>query len=151
MTTKDPTVRHPRRHRVPAVGLAGVSLMLAACGGHLAVPTMTTTRTNGGSLTVTQADNDKTVRVGVPGQVTVDLAFQTSKKDTWRLVTGGPGFVATGPSQFTSNPGQSDQSLEILRYSASQAGTFPLVFDLAPPGPLTKPPTDQFRITLHAG
>jgi hypothetical protein len=151
MTTEAPAARHPRRHRLPALAVVGMSLLLAACGGHLAVPTLTTTRTNGGSLTVTQADKGKTVRVGVPAQVTVDLPVQTSKGDTWRLVSGGPGFAAAGPSQFTPNPGQADQSLEILRYTASQAGTFPLVFDLAPAGSLTKAPTAQFRVTLHAG
>ncbi len=125
---------------------------MAACGtGNLAVPTVSTTRTTGGSLPLTHLDNGTTKRVSVPGQVTVDLPYEKSTGDVWQLAGGGPGFAQAGASQFTSNPGQSGQDLQVLRFTVVKAGTFSLLLDLAPTGPLTKPPAAQFRVTLRAG
>lgn len=132
--------------------LVAAALGLAACGGSggTAASTTTTTTHAGGSLTLTQADNGRTIGIAVPGQVRVDLPYDKASGDIWQLASGGPGFSQSGPPTFTANPGQAGQGIQTLRFSVTGAGMVPLLLDYAPTGPLTKPPVKQFRVTLHA-
>jgi hypothetical protein len=136
-----------------AVALAAAALGLAACGGSGATVATTTTSSTihtGGSLTLTPADNGKTLGIAIPGQVRVDLPYTKTSGDIWQLASGGPGFSQDGPPTFTSNPGQAGQGIQTLQFSVDGPGTVPLLLDYAPTGPLTKPPAQQFRVTLHA-
>lgn len=132
--------------------VVAASLGLAACGGSggSSATTTTTTTHAGGSLTLTQADNGRTIRIAVPGQVRVDLPYDKASGDIWQLASGGPGFSQDGPPTFTVNAGQAGQGIQTLRFTVAGAGMVPLLLDDAPTGPLTKPPVKQFRVTLHA-
>jgi hypothetical protein len=133
-------------------GLVAAALGLAACGGSggSAAPTTTTTTHAGGTLTLTQADNGRTIGIAVPGQVRVDLPYDKASGDIWQLASGGPGFSQDGPPTFAADPGQAGQGIQTLRFKVAGAGMVPLLLDDAPTGPLTTPPVKQFRVTLHA-
>lgn len=133
--------------------LVAAALGVVACGGSgstVATSTTSSATHAGGSLTLTQADNGRTLRLAVPGQVRVDLPYVQSSGDIWQLASGGPGFSQDGPPTFSPFPGRPGQGLQTLRFTVAGAGTVPLLLDLAPTGPLTAPPVRQFRVTLEA-
>lgn len=136
-----------------AAALTAVAVTLAACGGSGSGATTTTTSTTvatHASLTLTQPDNGKTFPVHIPAQVRVVLPYEKSTNEVWQLASGGPGFSQDGPPLFTDSPGDPSQGIQTLRFTVAGAGMVPLLLDLAPPGPLVKPPSQQFRVTLAA-
>jgi hypothetical protein len=126
--------------------VAGLALLLAACGSG---PTSgSTTPAPSHSVTLSLADNHKTIQLHVPAAVTVRLPYVVQKSLRWELASGGAGMTLRSE---TAVPSKSNTAgTQVFELQVSDKSTIPLIFVLEKPGPLTPNPKERFAATLQS-
>lgn len=141
------------------LGLAGLSLGVAACS-NASTSGSTTTSTTGAPTTtaapaapsknpsLTLADNHRTIAVLIPATIKVSLPYDPADKKSWQLVSGGAGFAMIGSPTFVAPTTAGGQGTEVLSFLMAGHAPLPLTLDYAKPGTVPAKPAQRFSVDL---
>ena len=141
------------------IGLAGLSLGVAACSNASTSGSATTSTTAAPTTStapaapsknpsLTLADNHRTIAVLVPATIKVSLPYDPADKESWQLVSGGAGFAMIGSPTFVPPTTAGGQGTEVLAFLMAGHATLPLTLDYAKPGTVPAKPAQRFSVDL---
>lgn len=127
--------------------LATGALLLSACSSNPA-PSHSGTPAPRHDVTLSIADTHDKVELLVPARVTVQLPYDVKQTLRWELTSGGAGMSLQ--SQKDAPPKHGTTGTQVFKIQVNDKGTLPLIFALAPPGPLPPNPKERFSVTLES-
>jgi hypothetical protein len=152
----DRTVRKHTRTALVVTVLGALALAGAGCSSNPSSSGTTTTKATSTSaaasgtshLSLTNADNNQTMKVTPSAVVTVMLPYTQSSSLSWQRITGGAGFLPIGQTTFHAATAAAPVPMQELDFKLTDRKTpFTLVIVYAPP---EKPElaTKRFTVTL---